>query len=129
MLSENQTCKVSSIFSLMSAQESGHLNPGCSLKRMGNDQSLIFFNSKHFLAFAHYLTHIYLYINKINEQDLSDGFFFFFGLFRATLVAYGGSQARDQIRAIVAGLHHSHSNTRSEPRLRPTPQLTAMPDL
>ena len=28
-------------------------------------------------------------------------------------VAYGSSQARGQIRAAVAGLHHSHSNTRS----------------
>ena len=29
--------------------------------------------------------------------------------------AYGGSQARGQIRAVAAGLCHSHSNTRSEP--------------
>ena len=36
-----------------------------------------------------------------------------FGLFRAIPTAYGGSQARDQIRAIAAGLYHSHSNTRS----------------
>ena len=27
--------------------------------------------------------------------------------------------------AIAAGLRHSHSNTRSEPHLQPTPQLTA----
>ena len=38
-------------------------------------------------------------------------FFFFFPLFRAAGAAYGGSQARGQIRA--AGLHHSHSNTGS----------------
>ena len=31
-------------------------------------------------------------------------FFFFFLLFRATLIAYGSSQARGQIRAIAAGL-------------------------
>ena len=31
-------------------------------------------------------------------------------LFRATPTAYGGSQARSQIRAAAAGLHHSHSN-------------------
>jgi len=43
-------------------------------------------------------------------------------------VAYGGSQARGLIRAIAAGLHHSHSNARSEPCLPPTPQITAMLD-
>ena len=42
--------------------------------------------------------------------------------------AYGSSQARGQIRAVAAGLHHSHSNTESEPRLPPTPQLAAMPN-
>ena len=41
----------------------------------------------------------------------------FFGLFRAAPVAYGGSQARGQLRAVAASRHHSHSNTRSEPRL------------
>ena len=40
-------------------------------------------------------------------------FFFFFLLFRAAPAAYGHSQARGQIRAIVAGLHHSQSNARS----------------
>ena len=40
--------------------------------------------------------------------------FFFFGLFRAMPMAYGGSQARGRIRATAAGLHHSHSHTRSE---------------
>ena len=49
-------------------------------------------------------------------------------LFRATPVAYGGSQARDQIGAAAAGLHQSHSNARSEPHLQSTPQLTATPD-
>ena len=32
---------------------------------------------------------------------------------RATPTAYGGSQARGQIRTAAAGLHHSHSNARS----------------
>ena len=45
--------------------------------------------------------------------------------FRATLVAYGGSQARSQIGAVAAGLSHSHSNAGSEPHLPPPPQLTA----
>ena len=53
--------------------------------------------------------------------------FFFFWLFRVTLVAYGSSQTRGLIRAIAAGLYYSHSNTRSEPRLWSTPQLMAMP--
>ena len=34
--------------------------------------------------------------------------------FRATPAAHGGSQARGRIRAIVASLHHSHSNTGSK---------------
>ena len=58
-------------------------------------------------------------------------FFFFssvFCLLRATPVAYGGSQAKGLIGATAAGLRQSHSNTRSEPRLQPTTQLTAMPD-
>ena len=44
-------------------------------------------------------------------------FFFFFGLFRVAPMAYGGSQARGSIGAIGTGLHHSHSNARSEPHL------------
>ena len=49
-------------------------------------------------------------------------------LFRATPAAYGSSQARDQIGATAASLHHSHSNMGSEPHLQPTPQLMATPD-
>ena len=55
-------------------------------------------------------------------------FFFVFSLFRAIPTAYGGSQARSLIGAVAAGLYHSHSQARSEPRLQPTPQLTATPD-
>ena len=47
-------------------------------------------------------------------------FIFVFCLFRATPTAYVGSQARGLIRAVAAGLCHSHSNTRSKLRLRPT---------
>ena len=43
-------------------------------------------------------------------------------------MAHGGSRARGPIGATAAGLHHSHRNARSEPRLRPTLQLKAMPD-
>ena len=42
-------------------------------------------------------------------------------VFRAATTAYGDYQARGQIEAVAAGLHHSQSNTRSEPRLQPTP--------
>ena len=57
-----------------------------------------------------------------------DSLFFFqsFCLFRAAPMAYGVSQARDEIRAVAASLYHS--NARHEPRLLPTPQLTSMPD-
>ena len=61
---------------------------------------------------------------------------FFFFSFRAAPKAYGSSQARDRIRATrptvaratAASLQHSHSNTRSEPHLRPTPQLSVTQD-
>ena len=43
-------------------------------------------------------------------------------------VAYGGSQARGLMRAVDTGLHQSHSNMGSDPRLQPTPQLTATPE-
>ena len=40
-------------------------------------------------------------------------FFFVSFLCRATPTTYGSSQARSQIRATAAGLHHSHSNAKS----------------
>ena len=43
-------------------------------------------------------------------------------------MAYGGFQARGRIGAMAASLHDSHSNTGAEPRLGPTPQLTATLD-
>ena len=46
----------------------------------------------------------------------------------ATPTAYGGSQPRNRIGAVAAGLCHSHSNSGSELRLRPTPQLMATLD-
>ena len=39
---------------------------------------------------------------------------FIYLFFRATPVAYGGSQARGQIGTTAAGLHHSHGNEGSE---------------
>ena len=41
-------------------------------------------------------------------------YFYFFCIFRAPPLACGASQARGPIRAIAAGLHHNHSNARSE---------------
>ena len=43
-------------------------------------------------------------------------------------MAYRGSQARGQIRAVAAGLHHSHSNAGSKLHLGPLSQLMATPD-
>ena len=59
------------------------------------------------------------------KRDLGQLFIyiFLFLLFRATPTAHGDSQARSQIGAVAAGLHHSLSNVRSEP-----PQLTASSD-
>ena len=64
------------------------------------------------------ISHIFIYL-------------FIFGLFAiswAAPAAYGGSQARSLIRAVDTSLRQSHSNAGSEPRVRPTPQLKAMPD-
>ena len=55
-------------------------------------------------------------------------FIYLFCLFRAVPMVYGGSQARGLIRATVAGLHHSHSNARSEFQLLLMPHLMATPD-
>ena len=52
---------------------------------------------------------------QLNQSRLSLLLLLF--LCRATLMAYGSSWARGQIRAIAAGIHHSHRNTRSEPHL------------
>ena len=54
--------------------------------------------------------------------------FCLFAVSRATPTAFGGSQPRGLIGAVATGLHQSHSNTGSEPHLRPTPQRTATAD-
>ena len=55
-------------------------------------------------------------------------YLFIYWLFRAAPVAYGSSKVRGQIRATAASLHHSRGNAGSAPRLRPIPQVMAMPD-
>ena len=67
------------------------------------------------------------YGHQMNESDAYPliwktihkvGFFFFFfsSLGKPPMVC-GGSQARGQIGAVAAGLHHSHSNAKSKPCL------------
>ena len=54
------------------------------------------------------------------DQDCLVCLFLSFSLsffFRAAPAAHGGSQARGQIGATAASLHHSHSSTGSEPHL------------
>ena len=61
---------------------------------------------------------IYMYLSyhfviHLKLTQLTQHFFFFFLLFRSAPATYGSSQARGQIRATAAGLHHSQSNTGS----------------
>ena len=65
-------------------------------------------------AMKHYSTYLFIFLS--------------FVFFRAALVAYGGSQARGLVGATASSLHQSHSNARSEPHLRPTPQFMAALD-
>ena len=60
-----------------------------------------------------------LWIWRLSSMFCKMGSWLFF--FRAIPTTYGGSQARDQIGATAAGLYHSQSNARSDPRLWPTP--------
>ena len=71
----------------------------------------------------------------VHSHGISPSFFFFVvvvvvvvAISWAAPTAYGGSQAKGKIGAVATGLRQSHSNAGSEPRLQPTPQLTATPD-
>ena len=68
------------------------------------------------------------YLKLVLVKTIEPICLFFCLLFRATPSACGGSQARGQIGATAASLHHGHSNAGSKPHLRPTPQLKATPD-
>ena len=72
------------------------------------------------------------YISNISRHTplciLGFFFLFVFWLFRAAPMAYVISQARGEIRAAVAGLHHNHSNAVSKMHLQHSPQLIATPD-
>ena len=50
-----------------------------------------------------------------SPRDQEILFFFFSFFFSAAPMAYGSSQARGGIGVVAAGLHHRHSNIRSEP--------------
>ena len=74
---------------------------------------------------AHWFLCVFIVIIPGADQTR---YFCLFAISWAAPPAYGGSQARGRIRAVAAGLHQSHSNTRSKLHLQPTPQLMAMPD-
>ena len=67
-------------------------------------------------------------VQPMNQECFLFFILFIFCFFRGIPVAYGGAQARGRIGATAAGLHHSHSNARSEPCVQPTPELMAMLD-
>ena len=77
-------------------------------------------------------THIFNIFSCFSPVWLINFYFYFifclFAFSRTAPAAYGGSQARGRIGAAAASLCQSHSNTGSEPRLQPTPQLTTTPD-
>ena len=70
-----------------------------------------------------------IHYTNVTQAAISFIFLIFnFLLFRVILKAYRGSQARGRIGTTAASLHHSRSNAKPEPRLRPIPQLTAISD-
>ena len=65
------------------------------------------------------MLHLLLLLFPLSSFHITCTFFFFWS-FCHFPEAYEGSQTRGLIRATAAGLHESHSNPGSEPRLRPT---------
>ena len=70
------------------------------------------------ISFFLWLSNIPLYVKAGHD-------FFFFCLFA---ISWAASVARGRIGAVAASLLQSHSNSGSEPHLRPTPQLMATLD-
>ena len=60
--------------------------------------------------------------------NISTKYFFFCLFFLGHTCSMWRFPGWSQIGAVAAGLCHSHNNARSEPHLRPTPQLTATLD-
>ena len=125
------------IFQMVSFDEQTYLNLMKSSLSMFSFIASVFYDLRNFASckFAKTYSHVFLRSFKIVVFEwfiFNLNFFFFsffcFLIFRAVLAAYGSSQARDWIRAVAAGLHHSHSNARSELCLWPTAQLTATLD-
>ena len=86
-----------------------------------------FRNSSSFQCIGIYILFTYLCTFMAhNSHTINLNIFIYCLFFRATSMAYGGSQARGWIRAAAAGLCHSHSNVESEARLWPKTKLTAM---
>ena len=69
-------------------------------------------------------------VETLEPHTLLRGMQFYFILFllRAAPATYVSCQASVRFRTTAASLRHSYRNARSEPCLRPTPQLTATPD-
>ena len=70
----------------------------------------MFTDSSLYMYFA-----LYWYSTDMNSSDSVTlvSFFFFFCPFRVSPSAYRSSQDGGQIRAVAAGLHHSHGNAGS----------------
>ena len=66
------------------------------------------------LGLGHRFVSTFLTLVELPSSKTVFCLFVCFCLFRASLEAYGGSQARGQIGAAAASLHHSHSNLGSE---------------
>ena len=71
------------------------------------------FNPSFFLGGRHFCVNVPTLQSLDLQLLVLHTFKKFFFCFRAALIAYGGFQARSQIGATAAGLHHSHSNTES----------------
>ena len=70
-------------------------------------------------------------IQYYNTEHFGDSFmciYLFIVFFGPHLGHMEVRRLRGPFGAIAAGLHHSHSNAGSKPRLRPTPQLMAILD-
>ena len=83
------------------------------------------YNMPFFTAPCHLIRSGFQYIILATKQFIffccCSVLFCFVLLFRAALEAHGNSQARGQIGATAAGLHHSHSNAGSKPCLQLKP--------
>ena len=66
---------------------------------------------------------VYVAVAVISNESITIcvTFLSFLPFFRAALLAHESSQARGPIGAIAAGLHHSCSNSGSEPLLQTVP--------